>query len=305
LDRALAGFQAGSFLARYLPPPLTAVLARRAGASLARLQRDRRAVVARHMRRVLGPEASNDAVHAAVDGAFESYAAYWLESFRLPSLSAATVAAGLETDGYDDHLLGALAAGTGVILALPHLGGWEWAGRWVADQGHPITVVVEPLQPPELFEWFAGLRASLGMTVVPLGPAAGRAVLRALRANEVVCLLSDRDLGGDGIPVTFFGETTRLPAGPAVLSMRTGAPVLPTAVYFTGDRDGHLGLLRPPIAVGRSKDRRDDVIRFTQALAVELEGLIRRAPEQWHLFQPNWPSDAAGQIEAIPGSTPD
>jgi KDO2-lipid IV(A) lauroyltransferase len=161
----------------------------------------------------------------------------------------------------------------------------------VADQGHPITVVVEPLHPPELFEWFAELRASLGMTVVPLGPAAGSAVLRALRANEVVCLLSDRDLGGGGIPVTFFGEETRLPAGPAMLAMRTGAPVLPTAVYFTGERDGHLGVVRPPVVVTRTKDRRADIARFTQALALELEALILRAPEQWHLFQPNWPSD--------------
>jgi KDO2-lipid IV(A) lauroyltransferase len=304
LDRALAGFQAGSFLARYLPPPVTSLLARGAGASLAHVQRDRRAMVARHMRRVLGSDASEATVGAAVDGAFQSYAAYWLESFRLPSLSAATVDAGMETEGYHPYVLDALAAGNGLILALPHLGGWEWAGRWVADQGHPITVVVEPLQPPELFEWFSSLRASLGMTVVPLGPAAGSAVLRALRANEVVCLLSDRDLGGGGIPVTFFGETTRLPAGPALLSMRTGAPVLPTAVYFTGGRDGHRGVVRPPVVVTRTKDRRADATRIIQALAVELEALIRRAPQQWHLFQPNWPSDGVGGIEPILADPP-
>jgi KDO2-lipid IV(A) lauroyltransferase len=202
-------------------------------------------------------------------------------------------------EGYDPHLLDALAAGKGAILALPHLGGWEWAGRWVADLGHPITVVVEPLQPPELFEWFASLRAALGMTVVPLGPSAGNTVLRALRANEVVCLLSDRDLGGGGIPVTFFGEVTTLPAGPAMLSMRTGAPVLPTAVYFTGRRDGHLGVVGPPLRAHRSGRRRDDVALFTQALATELEDLIRRAPQQWHLFQPNWPSDRR-PVEAVP-----
>ena len=115
-----------------------------------------------------------------------------------------------------------------------------------------MTVVVEPLEPPEVFEWFAGLRASLGMTVVPLGPAAGNAVLRALRNNEVVCLLSDRDLGGGGLEVAFFGEVTRLPAGPATLALRTGAPVLPTAVYFTG-ADGHLGVVRPPLVVERTR----------------------------------------------------
>jgi KDO2-lipid IV(A) lauroyltransferase len=290
VHRALAGFQAGSFLARTLPPPLTAALARTAGWSMAHLQRDTRAMVTRHMRRVLGPAATDREVRRAVEGAFESYAAYWLESFRLPSLSTATVAAGFREEGYA-HVVDGLAAGCGVILALPHLGGWEWAGRWMVDRGHPMTVVVEPLQPPELFEWFAGLRASLGMTVVPLGPSAGSVVLRALRANEVVCLLSDRDISGGGIPATFFGEETRLPGGPALLSLRTGAPVLPTAVYFTDRRDGHFGLVGPRIVIEKTKDRRDDVARFTQALAHELEGLIRRAPQQWHLFQPNWPSD--------------
>jgi phosphatidylinositol dimannoside acyltransferase len=296
VHRALAGFQAGSFLARTLPPPLTSALARSAGWSMAHLQRDTRAMVTRHMRRVLGPGATDAEVRRAVDGAFESYAAYWLESFRLPSLSPATVAAGFREEGYT-HVVDGLAAGCGVILALPHLGGWEWAGRWMVDQGHPMTVVVEPLQPPEVFEWFAGLRASLGMTVVPLGPSAGGVVLRALRANEVVCLLSDRDIGGGGIPVMFFGEETRLPAGPAMLSLRTGAPVLPTGVFFTGRRDGHLGLVRPPVVIERTKDRRADVTRFTQALAIELEGLIRRAPQQWHLFQPNWSSDPGYQVK--------
>ena len=125
-----------------------------------------------------------------------------------------------------------MADGTGVILALPHLGGWEWAGRWIADCGIPITVVVEPLEPPELFEWFADFRRSLGMDVVPLGPGAASAAIKAVKANGVLCLLCDRDIGGGGVEVEFFGERTTLPAGPATLALRTGAPVLPTAVYF-------------------------------------------------------------------------
>ena len=130
------------------------------------------------------------------------------------------------------------------------------------------------------------------MTVVPLGPKAGPAVLRALRANEVVCLLCDRDIDHSGIPVDFFGETTTLPAGPATLSLRTGAPVLPVGVYFTTTRyDGHHAVVRPPLPNNRLGGLREDVTRVTQALAYELEFLIRRSPEQWHLFQPNWPSD--------------
>jgi KDO2-lipid IV(A) lauroyltransferase len=290
LDITVAGFKAGSQIVRAVPAPVMQLMARGAGASLAQLQRDRRNVVARNLKRVMGPDTSRFALSRAVDTAFESYARYYLESLRLPGLSAETVDAGLAVEGYV-HLEEGLAAGKGVILALPHLGGWEWAGRWVADQGHGITAVVEPLELPELFEWFTEMRAALGMTVVPLGPTAGSTVMNSLRANHVVCLLSDRDIGGGGIPVTFFGETTRLPAGPATLALRTGAPILPTAVYFTGRGDGHFGLVRPPLSLERTGRFREEVARVTQELATELEVLIRRAPEQWHLFQPNWPSD--------------
>jgi KDO2-lipid IV(A) lauroyltransferase len=246
-------------------------------------------MVERHLRRA-DPTLRGPALRRAVQQAFDSYAQYWVESFRLPGLSAEEVDAGFGYEGID-HIEDALHEGTGCILALPHLGGWEWAGRGMADMGVPITVVVEPLEPPEVFEWFVSFRRSLGMNVVPLGPGAGAAVARALRDNELVCLLSDRDIQGGGVEVEFFGETTTLPAGPATMSLRTGAPILPTAVYFTELRDGHHGLVRPPLPAERRGGLREDVTRITQAIAHELEALIRRAPEQWHLFQPNWPSD--------------
>ena len=134
-----------------------------------------------------------------------------------------------------------------------------------------------------------GLRRDIGINVVPLGPSAGTECVRALKANDILCLLCDRDLAGGGVEVEFFGERTTLPGGPATLALRSGAPLLPTAVYFDGT--GHLGLVRPPLPVERQGKLRDDVARITQDLARELELLIRRAPDQWHLMQPNWPSD--------------
>ena len=98
---------------------------------------------------------------------------YWVESFRLPGALERRDRRGLHSRGATSTSRKGIADGTGVILALPHLGGWEWAGRWLADSGMPITVVVEPVEPPELFEWFADFRRSLGMNVVPLGPGAG------------------------------------------------------------------------------------------------------------------------------------
>jgi len=109
-----------------------------------------------------------------------------------------------------------------------------------------------------------------------------------------VCLLSDRDIEGNGVDVDFFGERTTLPGGPATLALRTGATLVPAAVYFRPGLDHH-GVVRPPIEAERKDRLRDDIARITQVLAHELELLIRAAPQQWHLLQPNWPSDRDGK----------
>jgi KDO2-lipid IV(A) lauroyltransferase len=115
-----------------------------------------------------------------------------------------------------------------------------------------------------------------------------------LKAGRTLALVADRDILGSGVDVEFFGETTTLPAGPATLALRTGAPLLPVAMYFR-PRGGHQGVIRPPMDVTRTGKFRADVTRLTQALAHEMETFIRAAPEQWHLVQPNWPSD----VEAL------
>jgi lauroyl/myristoyl acyltransferase len=286
----VGGFRLGSLAARLTPGPIAGATASMMGFGASVANAERRAMIQRHLRRV-NPKVSSAVLRVQTQGAFDSYARYYVESFKLPTMSKRSVERGFTKEGYQ-HIVDGLAEGNGVILALPHLGGWEWAGRWMTDQGHRLTVVVEPLEPPELFQWFVDLRQSLGMTVVPLGDGAATAVMKALKANEVVCLLCDRDLERNGVEVEFFGERTTLPAGPAMLGLRTGAPVLPTGVYFTPRYNGHHAIVRPPLTATRlGGGLRDDVARVTQSLARELEFLIRRAPDQWHLFQPNWPSD--------------
>ena len=290
-DAATVGtYRLGSLAAKLMPGPLAIAAAASLGFGASFASPARREMFQRHLRRV-NPTMGRTAMRLATQTAFDSYAQYYMESFRLPSLSKRTVERGFSTEGYH-HITEGLERGNGVILALPHLGGWEWAGRWMTDQGHKLTVVVEPIEPPELFEWFAALRRDLGMNVVPLGPSVAGVVLKALRANEVVCLLCDRDIDRTGVDVEFFGERTTLPAGPATLGIRTGAAILPTGVYFTPRYNGHHAIVRPPLPMERhGGGLRNDVARVTQLLAAELEFLIRRAPDQWHLFQPNWPSD--------------
>jgi KDO2-lipid IV(A) lauroyltransferase len=288
-SRALRAFRLGSRLARALPAPVADGVARGVGRAVAPFAGDRRGQVERNLRRIHGPGLGGPALRRKVGDTFASYARYWVESFRLPGTPAERLAAGMTIEGWE-HIDAGLAQGKGVILALPHLGGWEWAGFWVAAcKQVPITVVVESLEPPDLYEWFVDLRESFGMHVVPLGPEVGGRVLGALRDNHVLCLLCDRDLGGGGVEVEFLGERTTLPAGPATLALRTGAPLLPTAVYY--EPPGHHGIVRPPVDTARTGRLRDDVARVTQTLADELGDLIRRAPEDWHLLQPNWPSD--------------
>jgi phosphatidylinositol dimannoside acyltransferase len=281
-------YRLGSAVARSIPSPWVLPAADLAGAAAAQVMRGRREMVARHQRRVR-PDLTGPALDRAVDAAFDSYARYWVESFRLPNLSPAEVDAGFSFEGYDP-VARAREAGQGVIIALPHLGGWEWAAFWLAEiENVPVTAVVEPVEPPELFEWFVDFRRSLGMNVVPLGPRAGAEALQAVRSGEILCLLCDRDIGGGGVEVDFFGERTTLPPGPATLALRTGAPLIPTAIYFDGD--GHRAVVEPPLDIERTGGLRHDVARVTQDLAHALERRISAAPEQWHLMQPNWPSD--------------
>jgi KDO2-lipid IV(A) lauroyltransferase len=274
-----------------LPEPVSWAAASIVGLALTSVRRDARAMYARHLRRVLGPPLSDTEVRFWTRRAFLNYAQYWLEGARLAAVAPDVIEARMHVESGYEYLVEGMAAGKGVVLALPHLGRWEWGGAWLNLQGYPMTAVAELVEPPELYDWFVSQRQALGLTIVALGQAGG-VLLRTLRAGGLVGLLCDRDIVGNGVEVEFFGERTTLPAGPATLALRTGAALLPTAVYGGPGRH-HTAVIMPPVPTERTGRLRDDVTRVTQQVAHDLEGLIRRAPDQWYLFQPNWPSDGA------------
>jgi len=282
-------YRVGSLVANAVPQVVAAPVAEATGRLLAPVLVGRRRIVRRNLRRATDDALEGLALERAVSDTFASYGRYWLELFRLPADARGSVEERVTSVGFE-HISTAREAGNGVILALPHLGGFDFAAAWLAGRGLPPTVVVEALEPAEVFEWFADVRRAIGMEVIPLGREAATGVIRALRENRVVCLLADRDIVGDGMEVEFFGETTTLPAGPATLALRTGAALIPTAVYFR-PHGKHFVRILPPLPVQRRGRLREDVRRLTQDLARRFEELVRMAPEQWHVMQPNWPSD--------------
>ncbi len=229
-------------------------------------------------------------LHRYLVRSLRTYGRYWSEGAKLPALAAGRVAQRMRICEGEEHLRAAVAAGNGVILALPHVGSWEWGGTYLADVGWRMTAVAERLEPPELFEWFADKRSAMGLDIVALDEGATGQMVKVLRAGGVVGLLCERDLQASGIEVGLFGATATVPAGPATLALRTGAALLCTAVYSGPGRDHH-AVVTPPIDTTRHGRLREDVARVTQCVIDELGWLIRRAPEQWHVLQPLFVKD--------------
>jgi KDO2-lipid IV(A) lauroyltransferase len=215
---------------------------------------------------------------------FANYGQYWAEGAKLPALSKRTIAARFRIGEGREHLDDAFAAGRGVVIALPHVGSWEWGGSYIASLGMPMTAIAEELSPPELFEWFKAKRQSIGIHIEGLNNEVSTKLLNVLKGGGVVGLLCDRDIQGGGIEVEFFGSRVTLPGGPATLALRTGATLLAAACYNGPGRD-HFAVITAPIPAIREGRLREDVTRVTQLVANELEGLIRRAPEQWHVLE--------------------
>ena len=287
---ALIGYKLAALLSRKLPKRIGLSVASFLGYVIARIDKKRRDQVIRNANRLSDSELSRKELKDFVNQTFESYAHYWVNTFRLVDMTKEELGSTFTHDGWE-LIETALKKDSGVILVLPHLGAWDWGGLWISKiKGVSVSAVVEPLEPPELFEWFKRSRNALGMDIISLGSDAGSQILKAISDKQLIVLVSDRDVGGSSVEVEFFGEKTLLPAGPATLALRTGATLLPVAIY--NKEDGCHGVVRPAIPLERKGKFRSDVKRITQTIADEMELLIRKAPEQWHLMQPNWPSDS-------------
>lgn len=258
-----------------------------------------------NLRRVVGPDVDGDALRALSRRGMRSYLRYWCDAFRLSGWSPERIVDTVEVVG-GEHYRDALAAGGGVVLALPHTGNWDHAGAWSAAQGGPVTTVAERLRPERLYERFVAYREGLGMEILALSGSVADTMdglARATRANRVVCLLADRDLKASGVPVTFFGEQARMPPGPALVALRTGAPLHPATVSYTDD--GIRLRFHDRIEVPVTGTTRERATAMTQAVADAFADAIAGSPQDWHMLQPLWISDVTrSPAPAAPAAKP-
>ncbi|MDX6211529.1 MAG: phosphatidylinositol dimannoside acyltransferase [Frankiales bacterium] len=294
----LAAFRLGWAVLRWAPEPVgRAVFAVIADAAWWRHGRGVRQLES-NLRRVVG-DLGEPSLRRLSRAGMRSYFRYWYELFRLPVMGSHQLSQ-RSTVLHWDALDEVRASGRGAILALPHMGNWDQAGAWLVGHGVPFTTVAERLEPAELFDRFVDFRESLGMEVLPLTGGAGSPypLLRErLRAGGVICLLADRDLTENGVPVEFFGEEARMPAGPAALAVATGAALLPVTLTFPSRWRWELRIHAevPPPSEGR---RSDKVAAMTQQLADVFAEGIAAAPQDWHMLQRLWVADfAARQVE--------
>jgi KDO2-lipid IV(A) lauroyltransferase len=289
-----AGFAAGWQAVRMLPEPAARSAFDRAGRWAA--SRDGRGTrqLRANLRVVTGGRLSEPELSELTTRALRSYARYWQEAFRLPTLSTERIVAGTEVVGIE-HLQKARDSGRGLVMVLPHSGNWDAAGVWFIDfLSGPFMTVAERLKPESLYRRFLDYRESLGFRVVPLtgGPRPSTAVLRDwLGESGVTCLLVDRNLGSGGVPVEFFGRTATMPGGAALLASQTDSALIPTVCQFT-ERGWRL-VFSPEIPVdgpGRLKDR---VAGAMQTVADAFAESIVRQPEDWHMLGRIWPDVSA------------
>lgn len=279
------GFTAGWRLVRALPLPAARALftgaADRAwkknGPGTQRLRRNYQQVVGADMPETL------------VRDGLRSYARYWMEAFRLPSQSREQNAAGFHMrDDCHDEMKQIIAEGNGLVLALPHVANWDAAAAWVVANDWKMITVQERLKPEAVFQKFMDYRESLGMRVLALtgGERPPLDVLAEhLQQGWVVPLLADRDLSRGGVEVEFFGGRTKMPPGPAILAIRSGAPMFAVDMWFSENRV-EAQLRRIPLPEDGPLDER--VKRATQSMADAFAAGIKDHPQDWHMLQKIW-----------------
>ena len=216
--------------------------------------------------------------------AMRSYMRYWCDTFRFPDWSTERVRETVTVN--NEHLLlDAIAAKTGVIVTLPHAGNWDHAGAYFCAKGIHLVTVAEHLKPEKLFLRFLSYRQAMGMEVLPLDGRVLGTLAQRLRQGALVALVADRDLSRSGIDVNFFGGPSRMPAGPALLALKTSAPLITAFVSYT---ESGIHIDFNEVAVPTTGGDEEKVVEIVQRMANQFEAGISVHPQDWHMLQRIW-----------------
>jgi len=216
--------------------------------------------------------------------AMRSYMRYWCDTFRFPDWSQQRISETVTVE--NEHLLmDAIAAKTGVIVSLPHAGNWDHAGAYFCGKGVNLVTVAERLKPEKLFLKFLEYRQNMGMEVLPLDGRVMGTLAQRLRQGALVALVADRDLSRSGIDVTFFGSPSRMPAGPALLALKTDAPLITAYVSYT---ETGIHIVFKQVLLPSEGTQEQKVSEIVQMTATHFEEGIADKPEDWHMLQRIW-----------------
>jgi KDO2-lipid IV(A) lauroyltransferase len=228
---------------------------------------------------VIAPERNS---HAVVRRVFVEQTRNYVEIFSIPQTDPKKLLAEIRADGWE-HVARAYEQGKGVILASAHLGPVSFVGQMVLAHGYPVALPIE-IATSEFQRSVNRARSGAGLQLIRTDSALG--IFRFLRDGKVLGILADRAVTGVGERVEFFGREALLPSAAVVLSLRTGAPLVPS---FAGRSDGVLtATFEPPLEIPNTGDRDADVREGVQRFARVLERYVRRSPDQWTVFEDFW-----------------
>lgn len=227
---------------------------------------------------------SKQQMNALLEDAMASYMRYWCDTFRFPNWNEDRVNATV-TVTREEFLLDGIKSGRGVIVALPHAGNWDHAGAYFCLKGIHLVTVAERLKPERLFNEFLRYRQAMGMEVLALDSRSIVTLEQRLHEGHLIALVADRDLSKSGIDVQFFGNPARMPAGPAVLALKTGAVFLTAFVNYT--KTG-IHITFDEISLPESGTQEEKVSILVQECANNFERGIAQHPQDWHMLQRIW-----------------
>ena len=243
-------------------------------------------IIALHNLRNAFPEKGFEEVEAIAKGVYRHLALVMAELFEMPYITRETLHEWADVEGLE-HLEKAFAQGKGVLSVVAHFGNWELMTVAVPLVARPMKIVYRPLDNPVMDNLLGWVRTKHGNSLIPKG-GAGRRIVRSLRENNVIGILSDQNVAADeGVFVNFFGRLACTSVGTAVLALQSGAPVLPA--FMPRMPDGRYKLLiLPAVEIARTDDYESDLIVTTQRFTKVVEDVVRQYPDQWFWIHQRW-----------------